>query len=91
MQALINTLIYRVIVYDDKIKILFHLKGGQKETLIMNLIFPDYPDSDITQPSSDNSNSISISFAKGAYTHIVVEIWGLEPHASCMPCKRSTK
>ena len=31
-------------LYDDKMKVLFHLKGGQKEELLLNLIFPDYPD-----------------------------------------------
>ena len=41
---LIDIFIYRIVLYDDKMKILFHLKGGQKEELILNLIFPDYPD-----------------------------------------------
>ncbi|GHV03017.1 recombinase RecD [Clostridia bacterium] len=43
---LIDTLIYKVILYDDKMKILFNLKGGQKGELLLNLIFPDYPDGD---------------------------------------------
>ncbi len=25
-------------------KVLFHLKGGQQGELLLNLIFPDYPD-----------------------------------------------
>ena len=41
---LIDTFIYRVILYDDKMKVLFHLKGGQQGELLLNLIFPDYPD-----------------------------------------------
>ena len=41
---LIDTLVYKVILYDDKMKVLFHLKGGQKNELLLNLIFPDYPD-----------------------------------------------
>ena len=42
---LIDTLIYKIILYEDKVKILFHLKGGQqKGELLLNLIFPDYPD-----------------------------------------------
>lgn len=41
---LIDTFIYKVILYDDKMKILFHLKGGQQGELLLNLIFPDYPD-----------------------------------------------
>ena len=43
---LIYTFIYRVILYDDKMKVLFHLKGGQQGELLLNLIFPDYPDGD---------------------------------------------
>ena len=41
---LIDTFIYKVVLYDDKMKILFHLKGGQQGELLLNLIFPDYPD-----------------------------------------------
>lgn len=33
-----------MILYDDKMKVLFHLKGGQQGELLLNLIFPDYPD-----------------------------------------------
>lgn len=43
-KALIDTFIYKVILYDNKMKILFHLKGGQQGELLLNLIFPDYPD-----------------------------------------------
>ena len=43
-KELINIFIYRVVLYDDKMKVLFHLKGGQKEELLLDLIFPDYPD-----------------------------------------------
>ena len=89
-QSLINTLIYRVIVYDDKIKILFHLKGGQKEALIMNLIFPNYPDDGTKVPTKTDNTNLALC-SRGAYTPDVVEIWGFEPHTSCMPCKRSTK
>ena len=41
---LIDIFIYKVILYDDKMKVLFHLKNGQKNELLLNLIFPDYPD-----------------------------------------------
>ena len=41
---LIDTFIYKMILYDDKMKVLFHLKGGQQGELLLNLIFPDYPD-----------------------------------------------
>ncbi len=43
-KALIDTFIYRVVLYDDKMKVLFNLKSGQKNELLLNLIFPDYPD-----------------------------------------------
>jgi len=43
-KALIDTFIYRVVLYDDKIKVLFNLKSEQKNELLLNLIFPDYPD-----------------------------------------------
>lgn len=43
-KALIDTFIYKVILYDDKMKVLFHLIGGQQGELLLNLIFPDYPD-----------------------------------------------
>ena len=43
-KALIDIFIYKVILYDDKMKVLFHLKNGQKNELLLNLIFPDYPD-----------------------------------------------
>ena len=42
-KALIDTFIYRVVLYDDKMKVLFNLKSGQKNELLLNLIFPDYP------------------------------------------------
>lgn len=62
----------------DKIKILFHLKGGQKEALIMNLIFPDYPNNKTTEPTvTDNANFVSS--VRGAYTPDVVETPGIEP------------
>ena len=41
---LIDTFIYRVVLYDDKMKVIFNLKKGQQNELLLNLIFPDYPD-----------------------------------------------
>ncbi|MCL2798267.1 MAG: recombinase family protein [Firmicutes bacterium] len=53
---LIDALIYKVIVYDNKMKILFHLKGGQQRgELLLNLIFPDYPDGGNNGGDSGNS------------------------------------
>ncbi len=79
-KALINTLIYRVILYDDKMKILFHLKSGQKEELLMNLIFPDYPDASTAMPVPASVNNHSLCL-RGSYTPVVVEIAGFEPTA----------
>ncbi len=39
-KALIDTFIYRVVLYDYKMKVLFNLKSGQKNELLLNLIFP---------------------------------------------------
>lgn len=36
--------IHKVILYDDKMKVLFNLKGGQQDELLLHLLFPDYPD-----------------------------------------------
>ena len=41
--ALIDTFIYRVVLYDDKMKVLFNLKSGQKNELLFNLISPITP------------------------------------------------
>lgn len=87
-KALINTLLYRVIVYDDKMKILFHLKCGQKEALLMNLIFPDYPDggtSALTPAANTN-----LLCAWGAYTPAVVETPGIEPGSDWFVVRGST-
>ena len=43
-KALIDTFIYRVVLYDDKMKMLFNLKSGQKNELLLNLIFPITPE-----------------------------------------------
>ena len=42
-KSLIDTFIYRVVLYDDKMKALFNLKSGQKNELLLNLIFPITP------------------------------------------------
>ncbi len=44
-------------LYDDKMKVLFHLKGGQKEELLFNLIFPDYPDGNGENESEDEQSA----------------------------------
>ena len=80
-KELINIFIYRIVLYDDKMKVLFHLKGGQKEELLLNLIFPDYPDGNGSEDENsakekevDISTSNSDVNAECAYTSRVVEI-----------------
>ncbi|MDE6868359.1 MAG: recombinase family protein, partial [Clostridia bacterium] len=80
---LIDTFIYRVVLYDDKMKVLFHLKGEQKNELLLNLIFPDYPDGNAENSAKEkeveNSTSNSDINAGCAYTSRVVEMTGIEP------------
>ncbi len=72
-------------LYDDKMKVLFHLKGGQKEELLMNLIFPDYPDgngeneSEDEQSAKEKETENSVSFSGCSYTPRLVTLPGIEP------------
>ena len=80
---LIDTFIYRVVLYDDKMKVLFHLKSGQKNELLLNLIFPDYPDGngengENSAKEKETENSVSLSEGC-AYTPVMVELRGVEP------------
>lgn len=87
---LIDTIIYKVILYDDKMKVLFHLKGGQQGELLLNLIFPDYPDGHgdggenakkmpENEKETDKAVSNSDINAECAYTSRLVEVRGLAP------------
>ena len=83
---LIDTFIYRVLLYDDKMKVIFNLKKGQQNELLLNLIFPDYPDGDggevensAKEKEVDISTSNSDVNAGCAYTSRVVEMTGIEP------------
>ena len=84
---LIDTFIYKVVLYDDKMKILFHLKGGQQGELLLNLIFPDYPDGNTDNgenaqemPENEKETDKSVSHSSGcAYTPVMVELRGVEP------------
>lgn len=98
---LIDTLIYRVVLYDDKMKVLFHLKGGQQGELLLNLIFPDYPDGNgdsgenaqetpVNEKETDKSVSNSDTYAGCAYTSRLVEMIGLEPTTYTLRTYRST-
>ena len=80
---LIDTFIYRVLLYDDKMKVIFNLKGGQKNELLLNLIFPDYPDGNggiMENSAKEKETANAISLSTGcAYTPVMVEIRGVEP------------
>ena len=88
---LIDTFIYKVILYDDKMKVLFHLKGGQQGELLLNLIFPDYPDGHgdggenakkmpENEKETDKAVSNSDINAECAYTSRLVEIFLPNPN-----------
>ena len=77
---LIDTFIYRVLLYDDKMKVIFNLKGEQQNELLLNLIFPDYPDgNDVENENSVKEKEVDISTSNSdvnagcAYTSRVVE------------------
>ena len=86
-KALIDTFIYRVLLYDDKMKVIFNLKGGQKNELLMNLIFPDYPDgngSEDENSAKEKETEKSVSLSGCSYTPVMVPETGLEPVRSCL-------
>ena len=98
---LIDTFIYRVILYDDKMKVLFHIKGGQQGELLLNLIFPDYPDGHgddgenaqkIPENEKETDKAVSNSDinAECAYTSRLVEIRGFEPLTYTLRTYRAT-
>jgi len=65
---LIDTFIYRIIIYDKKVKILYHLKGGQRGELLLNIIFPEYPDGENSLKEKETSCEVSNSSnTKGLY------------------------
>ena len=77
---LIDIFIYKVILYDDKMKVLFHLKNGQKNELLLNLIFPDYPDghgNTDENGAKEKETDKSVSFSSGcSYTPVMVHLQG---------------
>ncbi len=85
-KALIDTFIYRILLYDDKMKVIFNLKGGQKNELLMNLIFPDYPDGNDGENGHNGENGAkeketenSVSLLECSYTPVLVPVVGVEP------------
>ena len=94
-KGLIDTFIYRVILYDDKMKVLFHLKGGQQGELLLNLIFPDYPDGHgddgenaQKMPENEKETDKSVSLSSGcAYTPVMVDLRRiLRANRAIFPC-----
>ncbi len=80
-KALIDTFIYRVVLYDDKMKVLFNLKSGQKNELLLNLIFSDYPEGsggedENSAKEKETENSVSLSGC--SYTPVMVHPKRLE-------------
>ncbi len=81
-KALIDTFIYRVLLYDDKMKVIFNLKGGQKNELLLNLIFPDYPDGNggaSENSAKEKETEKSVSLSGCSYTPVMVPLIGVEP------------
>ncbi len=85
---LIDVFVYKILLYDDKMKVIFNLKSGQKNELLLNLIFPDYPDGDggevenrAKEKEVDISTSNSDVNAGCAYTSRVVDESGLAPES----------
>ena len=83
---LIDTFIYRVLLYDDKMKVIFNLKGEQQNELLLNLIFPDYPDgndgeNENTAKEKETENSVSLSEGC-AYTPVMVELGASKSNTS---------
>ena len=86
---LIDTFIYRILLYDDKMKVIFNLKKGQQNELLLNLIFPDYPDGNGSENEGADENSVkeketenSVSQSGCSYTPVMVHSAGLEPTTS---------
>ena len=59
-------------------KVLFHLKNGQKNELLLNLIFPDYPDENGNMDENgakETDKSVSLS-SECSYTPVMVHLQG---------------
>ena len=87
-----------MILYDDKMKVLFHLKGGQQGELLLNLIFPDYPDGhgddgenahEMSENEKETDKAVSNSDinAECAYTSRLVDLRRiLRANRAIFPC-----
>ena len=82
-------------LYDDKMKVIFNLKGEQQNELLLNLIFPDYPDGNdgenensVKEKEVDISTSNSDVNAGCAYTSRVVELKATKTHTQIFKVNR---
>ncbi len=60
----------------------FSLKGGQKNELLLNLIFPDYPDGNSGADKNgvkEKETENSVSQSGCSYTPVMVPVIGVEP------------
>ena len=93
---LIDTFIYRVLLYDDKMKVIFNLKGEQQNELLLNLIFPGTDGNGGEVENSAKEKEVDISTSNSdvnagcAYTSRVVEIRGFEPLTYTLRTYRAT-
>ncbi len=89
---LIDTFIYRVLLYDDKMKVIFNLKGEQQNELLLNLIFPNYPDGTDENGAKEKEVDISTSNsdvnAGCAYTSRLVELKATKTHTRIFKVNR---
>ncbi len=84
---LIDTFIYKVLLFDDKMKVLFHLKSEQQNELLLNLIFPGTDGNGGENENSAKEKEVDISTSKSdvnagcAYTPVMVDESGLAPES----------
>ena len=61
-------------LYDNKMKVLFNLKSGQKNELLLNLFFPDYPEGnggEVENNAKEKETENSVSLSGCSYTPVM--------------------
>ena len=82
-KLLINTLVYKVLVYDNELKVIMHLKGGQhKGQLLLDFLYPN--EDETPDNEKETAETVSSLGRFGSPTPVVVGNTGLEPVASTM-------
>ena len=73
-------------------KLIFNLKGGQKNELLLNLIFPgtDGNGGEVENSAKEKETENSVSQSGCSYTPVMVRITGLA-HCLAAPSKLSAK